>query len=155
MRNLLLLLCFLLFVTSAVQGQSSRTTEEKEILNIVQQFFDAMEARDTTAFNNTSVADRYTYFVQERNDSVLTGSRSAAKFSQSLATSKRVVTEKMREKDVNVQVHKRIAMVWAPYDLWVDKKFSHCGVDVFTLLKTKDGWKIVTISFSVEPDGCN
>jgi len=71
-----------------------------------------------------------------------------------MAVSKNVITEKMREKDVKVEVHKGIAMFWAPYDLWIDKKFSHCGVDVFTLLKTKEGWKIVTIAYSVEPDGC-
>ena len=155
MRNLLLLLSALLFTIISSQAQPSPTNDRNEILKIVQQFFDAMEVRDTTAFNNTSVADRYTYFVQERNDTVLVGSRSAEKFSQRLASSKVIVTEKMRDKDVKVEIHKRIAMVWAPYDLWVDKKFSHCGVDVFTLLKAKEGWKIVTIAFSVEPDGCN
>ena len=154
MRNLLLLFSALLFTTVSLNAQSSTANDKNEILKIVQQFFDAMEARDTAAFNNTSVADRYTYFVQERNDTVYVGSRSADKFSQRLAVSKVIVTEKMRDKDVKVEIHKRIAMVWAPYDLWIDKKFSHCGVDVFTLLKAKEGWKIVTIAFSVETEGC-
>jgi len=155
MNRILLFFSFTLLITIPAQAQLASSNDKNEILKTVQQFFDAMEARDTAAFNNTSVADRYTYFIQERNDSVFNGSRSAAKFSERLAASKVVVTEKMREKDVKVEVHKRIAMVWAPYDLWIDKKFSHCGVDVFTLLKTKEGWKIVTIAFTVEPNGCN
>ena len=155
MNRILLFFSFTLLITIPAQAQLASSNDKNEILRTVQQFFDAMEARDTAAFNNTSVADRYTYFIQERNDSVFNGSRSAAKFSERLAVSKVVVTEKMREKDVKVEVHKRIAMVWAPYDLWIDKKFSHCGVDVFTLLKTKEGWKIVTIAFTVEPNGCN
>ena len=121
MRNLLLLFSALLFTTVSLNAQSSTANDKNEILKIVKQFFDAMEARDTTAFNNTSVADRYTYFVQERNDMVFVGSRSADKFSQRLAASKVIVTEKMRDKDVKVEIHKRIAMVWAPYDLWIDK----------------------------------
>jgi hypothetical protein len=44
--------------------------------------------------------------------------------------------------------------VWAPYDLWVNKKFSHCGVDVFTLIKTNQGWKIASLVYTVEPDAC-
>ena len=154
MNRILLLVSFTLFIMASSQAQSASANDKNEILKIVQQFFDAMEARDTTAFNNTSVADRYAYFVQDRNDTVFVGSRSAEKFSQRIATSNIRVTEKMRDKDVKVEVHKRIAMVWAPYDLWIDKKFSHCGVDVFTLLKAKEGWKIVTIAYSVEPDGC-
>ena len=121
MRNLLLLFSALLFTTVSLNAQSSTANDKAEILKLVQQFFDAMEARDTTAFNKTSIADRYTYFVQERNDTVFVGSRSADKFSQRLAASKVIVTEKMRDKDVKVEIHKRIAMVWAPYDLWIDK----------------------------------
>jgi len=155
MNRILLLLSLTLFGAVSAQAQSASTNDKTQILKVVQQFFDALESRDTAAFNNTSVVDRYAYFIQERSDSVFTGSRSAAKFSERLAASKNVVTEKMREKDVKVEVHKRIAMVWAPYDLWIDKKFSHCGVDVFTLLKTTEGWKIATIAYTMEPEGCN
>ena len=61
-----------------------------------------------------------------------------------------IIKERMRDTGVVVQVHERIAMVWAPYDLWVNDKFSHSGVDVFTLLKTAEGWKISSCSYTVE-----
>jgi hypothetical protein len=55
---------------------------------------------------------------------------------------------------VEVMVHNRIAMVWGSYNLWINDKFSHCGVDAFTLLKTEAGWKISSLSFSMETEGC-
>ena len=50
----------------------------------------------------------------------------------------------MRERIWNpeVRVNGLIATVWAPYDFWIDGKFSHCGVDQFDLIKTEEGWKI-------------
>jgi hypothetical protein len=37
----------------------------------------------------------------------------------------------------------------------VNGKWSHCGVDIFTMAKTADGWKIVTLVYSVlQPPAC-
>ena len=60
----------------------------------------------------------------------------------------------MRAATTEVKVHGNIAMVWAPYDLWVNGAFTHCGVDVFTLIKKSSGWKIASVSYTVEHDGC-
>ena len=47
------------------------------------------------------------------------------------------------------------AMVWYPYDYYLDGKWSHCGVDTFNLVRTDDGWKIATMTWSVEqPPAC-
>jgi hypothetical protein len=45
-------------------------------------------------------------------------------------------------------------VVWGSYNLWINDKFSHCGVDAFTLLKTDSGWKISSLSYSKETEGC-
>ena len=48
-----------------------------------------------------------------------------------------------------------VAMVWLPYDFYQDGKWSHCGVDVFTLLKTDGSWRIATLAWSVDqPPAC-
>jgi hypothetical protein len=48
-----------------------------------------------------------------------------------------------------------LAMVWMPYDLYVNGTWSHCGVDLFTLLKVADQWRIATMAWSVEqPPAC-
>jgi hypothetical protein len=58
----------------------------------------------------------------------------------------------MRERIWNpeVKVNGLIATLWAPYDFWLDGKYSHCGVDQFDFIKTEEGWKIAGGVYSVE-----
>ncbi len=43
-----------------------------------------------------------------------------------------------------------VAMVWMPYDLYVNGAWSHCGADVFTLVKDKGTWRIAAMAWSAE-----
>ncbi len=57
--------------------------------------------------------------------------------------------------DAEVRVAGTMAVVWMPYDLYTDRKWSHCGVDVFTLMQEGTSWRIVNLSYTVEqPPAC-
>lgn len=43
-----------------------------------------------------------------------------------------------------------VAMVWFPYDLYRNGAWSHCGADVFTLVKTEGKWRIASMAWSAE-----
>lgn len=43
-----------------------------------------------------------------------------------------------------------VAMVWYPYDLYVNGAWSHCGVDVFTFVKDGPTWRIASMAWSAE-----
>ena len=43
-----------------------------------------------------------------------------------------------------------VGMVWMPYDLYLNGVWSHCGADVFTLVKADGKWSIVSIAWSAE-----
>jgi hypothetical protein len=43
-----------------------------------------------------------------------------------------------------------VAMVWMPYDLYVNGAWSHCGADVFTLVKSNGKWRIASLAWSAE-----
>ena len=43
-----------------------------------------------------------------------------------------------------------VAMVWYPYDLYVNNAWSHCGADVFTLVKSAGSWRIASMAWSAE-----
>jgi hypothetical protein len=48
-----------------------------------------------------------------------------------------------------------VAMVWMPYDLYVNGAWSHCGADVFTLVKSNGAWRIASLAWSAEqPPAC-
>jgi len=58
--------------------------------------------------------------------------------------------------DAQVQVSGRVASVWLPYDLYIDGEWSHCGVDVFSLAKDEDRWRILSVAWSrLQPPACD
>jgi hypothetical protein len=70
------------------------------------------------------------------------------------STTSRPGTSKERYWDPVVHVRGGIAVVWTPYEFWADGKSSHCGIDVFDLMKDKGVWKISNAMWTVEPDAC-
>jgi hypothetical protein len=128
-------------------------SEKKEIHALVQQFFDVISNKDSIAYQNLFLKDGYRYTLSQGKDSIVT--RGASAFSKPTFQAKVKYKEAMRPDGVKIEVHKNIAMAWVPYDFWVNDKFSHCGVDVFTYMKTSKGWKIAVIAYSVERDGCS
>ena len=49
-----------------------------------------------------------------------------------------------------------VATVRLPYDFYRGGEWSHCGVDVFTLVRTEAGWKIASLAYTVEqPPTCD
>ena len=51
-------------------------------------------------------------------------------------------------------VNGTIALVYAPYDFYIDGTFSHCGVDTFTLELAPQGWRVSHIAYTVQRTGC-
>ncbi len=51
--------------------------------------------------------------------------------------------------------YKGIAVAWVPYEFTVNGAFSHCGIDVFTLMKRDGNWQIVTAAYTVEKEDCD
>jgi hypothetical protein len=47
-----------------------------------------------------------------------------------------------------------VAQVHAPYDFYIDGVFSHCGVDTFTMVKTRGAWRISHSAYTVQKTGC-
>lgn len=135
--------------TQSIQAQQA---EEKAVLTVVTNFFDALEKQDTVAFRKVSLHESVYYSIRDVENSIRIATQTPSKFA---IKPDRIITERMKDTGVIVHIDQRIASVWAPYDLWINKVFSHCGVDVFTLLKTEDGWKISSLSYSVVKEGCN
>jgi len=57
--------------------------------------------------------------------------------------------------DPTVMVSGTIAMVWYPYDIYVDGAWSHCGIDIFNMIRTNEGWRIAVLQYNVQqPPEC-
>lgn len=53
-----------------------------------------------------------------------------------------------------VMIRGGIAVVWAPYEFWIDGKTSHCGVDVVDFVKIDGRWLVSNAMWTVEPEAC-
>jgi hypothetical protein len=53
-----------------------------------------------------------------------------------------------------VMIRGGIAVVWAPYEFWIDGKTSHCGVDVIDFVKIDGKWLVSNAMWTVEPEAC-
>lgn len=144
------LLLFSILICHATSHAQQK--DKVEILKLAHQFFEALEKQDTLVFNKILMKNSYNYMLVEEKDSVRLVSRLHK--NSNFVRPDRIIKERMRESEVIINIHKNIATVWAPYDLWINDKYSHCGVDVFIMMKGNHGWKIATISFSIEKEGC-
>lgn len=146
-RSAVALLAFA--ITTPAHAQA---TPRDSVVAVVHEFFRAMTANDSAAAARTILPDAPNFVSSMRGDSTVLSQSSAARFLASLVTSKRVMVERMWEP--TVLVHGAIATVWAPYDFHIDGTFSHCGVDAFSLARSSAGWRIVSITYTVERTGC-
>ena len=122
--------------------------EEKAVLAAVQTMFDGMSSHNPEMVKSVMTEDARAMGVGQR----VGRSRSRDELAAAIAGGTTPILERIW--DPKVQVHGRIANVWAPYDFWANGKFGHCGVDTFLLVKTDDGWKVFSLTWTQETEGC-
>lgn len=147
----MLLRVFGVLALAAVPARAQEP-EREAVLAVVQEFFDTMTAADSAGARAVMLPEGVSFGVREQADGLFLRSRPNSDYIAGLAGREERVVERMW--DPTVLIHERLAVVWTPYDIYVDGEFLHCGVDAFTLLETEEGWKIATGAFTMEPTGC-
>ena len=128
----------------------AQTSDEKDAVAATQKLFDGMAAHDADAIRSTVQPDTKLYSVRENG---ATADTASADFANQIAAMKDAIVERFTAQP-SVLIRGRMAQVWGEYEFLRNGKFQHCGVDSFSLFKTPDGWKIVTILYTVETTGC-
>jgi hypothetical protein len=144
MRPLILLF---LFAAASVPAQSS---DEKEALAAVQKVFDGIAAHDGATIRAAMLPEARVYAARDAAPATVS---TVAETVDRLTGLKEELLERFTAAP-QVSIHGRIAQVWGEYEFIRGGKFSHCGVDSATLLKTPEGWKISSLVFTAETTGC-
>lgn len=145
MRRVLIIL---LFAAVPATGRTQSATDRDAVLKIVQLFFDTMTARDVEGARKIMIPEGRFFAMEMRKPNAPPQSFTNEEYFARLQKGKAMNRERIW--NAEVRVHGSIATVWAPYDLWTDGKFSHCGVDAFDLIRTDEGWKIAGGAFTME-----
>ena len=138
----------LLALAPTASAQPASTGEQEAILEVIDRFMHAVSNNDAAVLDGLRV-DGSVNFIERP---VPGGSALVRR----PATPANVPPGTYRERywDPTVHVRGRIAIVWTPYEFWRDGKTSHCGIDVFELVKESDTWRIANMMWTVEPDAC-
>jgi len=150
----LLILAGIFWFSSVENVLSQHSAAEQAVLKVIEQLFEGMYQADSAAVADI-LHEEGTIISRRYSDS---GEAQLA-FTANTSFTNRIGSWKagsVKERfwDANVMVDDGIAMVWTPYDLHVDGAFSHCGVDLFSLVNTADGWKVASITYNVKEEPC-
>lgn len=134
-----------------IQGNSD--IDKTNILETVNKFFKVLETGDIELAKSILMNNGSNFSIREEGESFSIRFTNYKTLIESLPKTKGKYREVIN--DPKVLIHKNMAVVWAEYKFYINKKFSHCGMDSFSLIKDGDQWKIVSIIYTVEKTGCD
>jgi len=125
----------------------SRKQDEMAVLAPIQAMFDGMAHRDAAAIKAPWLPGGVLVVVQ---DGVL--SQFTVEFwANRVATSGTTHIEE-RIHDPEVRIDHDLAIVWAPFNFYIDGKLDHCGRDLFSLNQKNGKWQIVALAATTRTD---
>lgn len=131
-----------------------QTAEHEAVKKVVNALFNAMRTSDTVLLKNIFSPDMVLHSIGQKPDgSTVLQTDKAAGFIKAIGMPHKEIYDE-RISITDVKIDGPLASVWAPYKFYVGTKFSHYGVDVFQLMKTAAGWKIVYIVDTRRKDNC-
>jgi hypothetical protein len=139
----------LILLATGLSAAAPDDTENQAIIATIQRVFDAMAAHDSDAARAVMLPEGRV--IASRANANPTNI-SQEQFAARLATAKQARLERMW--NPKILVRGKIAQVWAEYDFHLDGKFTHCGIDAFSLVKTESGGKVSGVACTVETTGC-
>jgi hypothetical protein len=129
----------------------TRPADQAAVLAVAESALAAVSRSDFVAFTDLMLDSAVTFAAGERYGQF------RVQFSTRAQQRATPTGAKYTERGFRPEVHISgpLAMVWLAYDFYLDNKWSHCGVDAFTLLKADGRWRIATLVWSVEqPPAC-
>ena len=127
--------------------------DEAAVLAVVDQFMTAISTNDLELMASVQLPDGVTYRARPAEGGGVEVIRSPNSYwVQPERADGRARLERYWSPTVLVRGH--IAVVWTPYEFWLDGKRSHCGIDTFDLVKMDGRWRVANAMWTVEPEGC-
>ncbi|MDP9047279.1 MAG: nuclear transport factor 2 family protein [Bacteroidota bacterium] len=141
-------------ITLAGADAYCQQTETAAIKQTVNTLFDAMRKGDTTLMRSVFSKDMVLQSVSTNKEGkAILSTDKADDFIKAIGTPHASIYDE-RITFGDIKIDGDLASVWAPYKFYLGDKFSHCGVDVFQLMKTTLGWKIIYIVDTRRKDNC-
>ena len=136
--------------TTAAKAQSA-TDSVKQVVN---QLFTAMKTADAQllqqCFADSAVLQT---IAMNKEGKTIVRNESVAAFAASISKAPVGALDERIEFDM-VKTDAALAIVWTPYQFYLNGNFSHCGVNSFQLVRFNGQWKIQYLIDTRRRTGC-
>ncbi|PZX50599.1 nuclear transport factor 2 family protein [Algoriphagus chordae] len=150
MKNIFLILA--LAISFDCFSQQAEETDIAAVKSVVNRFFESLEKQDTVLLKELAFMEGQIWTV---NNAVSPAIQRMRFFKDDLKSFPSKNSYLETAKTMDVKIHAGMAMAWVPYEFRLNGEFSHCGVDVFTLVKKDEAWKIINLSYTIDKEGCD
>jgi len=148
MKNLMFMI--LIFCSVGVQAQTG-TPEQ-----LVKDFFEAFHAQDTIQLKKYGVDSLELRSIsQNAQGNTLINTSTFLEFRKGIAAIPKEATFKEIIHEYRVEENGLLATVTTPYTFYYNEQKSHCGTNIFNLVKINEQWKILFLMDSRHKDNCH
>ncbi|MEK6479477.1 nuclear transport factor 2 family protein [Catalinimonas sp. 4WD22] len=151
-KNIFCIILFLLVQLCSLP-LIAQSTEEKEVISTIEQLFEGMREGDTLLLEDLFAPNAQLLTVIEKADEVSLQEVSLDRFMAAVASPHEEIWDE-RITSYEIKIDDRLASAWTPYEFYLGKNFSHCGVNAFQLYKDEEGWKILVITDTRRLENC-
>ncbi len=136
----------------AAPGSSSRA-DSAAVIGVAEDLLHAISTRDTVLARRVLLPGAQLVSIADPATPTAAGrAQNDQQFVTSLASGTARYLERMW--NPTVFVHGPLAVVRAPYDFFVDGALSHCGVDVFTMVRSRGEWRVSHVVYTTQRTEC-
>ncbi len=121
--------------------------DDQAVLAPIQAMFAGMSARDAAAIKKPTMPGGVMVLMRDGKPMQMTFEDFATRVGK---PGKEQIEEKIH--DPLIKIDNDLAVVWAPFDFLIDGKVSHCGTDLFNLVRQNGEWLIASVSDTSRSD---
>ncbi len=127
-------------------------TEEDLIVETAQNVMTGINTGDEELIRSAMLPGSILISTGNREGIASTNVTTSEEFASRVGSMSANFHERIFEYEIHIQ--QGVAVLWAQYDFHIEGTFSRCGIDTFTLVKSSEGWKVASLAYTVEQDGC-
>ncbi len=148
------ILIILAVIGLSLNLQAQTNTDETAVKATINQLFEGMKKSDSTLLKSAFAPDaRMETIAKNKEGKTIVRADGVAAFVKAIAKPHTEIYDE-RLMSYDIKIDGDLATAWTPYQFYVGDKFSHCGVNTFTMVRLDNSWKIWYIIDTRRKEGC-
>lgn len=153
----LALLCLWFMPMSANADEAEDPTDAQAIAALLERTIDAVASGDKDTWVDILIEDAVLISFRPKSDSEEGDQEMRVTTAKNYLAALRPRNDTYLEaftKTPEIQISGNVANAWGEYAFWINDRFSHCGIDNFSLVKNEGRWRIASLTWTVVRENC-